>query len=170
MAAILYLASPSHLLSPLAGMHENSRGRWPVRVLVKVLIPVMDGAHVDALEGQPAAVRFVLTPELGREVEGHNVPVLPEPNRGFGEQVGPFVPVVFRREDNTPSGNGVVADLNDFVVAQLRGPAVNSGPGFGIRFVQAAADRGLEPQDALLPRELGLEGATLGTSWVDKAS
>ncbi len=141
-----------------------------MRVLIKVLISVMDGTHVDALEGQPAPVRFVLTPELGRDVEGHNVPVLPEPNRGFGEQVGPFVPVVYRREDNTPSGNGVVADLNDLFVNQLRGAAIDAGPGLRIRLVQAAADRGLEPQDALLPRELGLEGATLGTSWVDKAS
>ena len=141
MAAILYPASPSHLLSPLAGMHENSRGRWPVRVLVKVLIPVMDGTHVDALEGQPAPVRFVLTPELGRDVEGHNVPVLPEPNRGFGEQVGPFVPVVYRREDNSPSGNGVVADLNDLVVTQLRRAAIDTGPGLRGRLVQAAADR-----------------------------
>ena len=141
MAAILYLASPCHLLSTALRVDENSRGRWPVRLLVKVLIPVMDGTHVDALEGQPAPVCFVLTPELGRDVEGHNVPVLPEPNRGFGEQVGPFVPVVLRREDNSPSGNGVVADLNDLVVTQLRRAAIDTGSGLRIRLVQAAADR-----------------------------
>ena len=72
MAAILYLTSLSHLLSTDLRADENARRRWPVRVLVKVLIPVMNGTHVDALEGQPAPVHFVHISDLGHDVEAHN--------------------------------------------------------------------------------------------------